>query len=242
MQTWWELRKSQLNRQLVVAVISLNMSQVRDCLRSGADPNIQATPPEHLSMWQVLLNLMRPRQNKTTMMENNSLLTNILNQGLNSVHDRSRCSEIALLLIQFGAHPEYKNDPQSNYPIGYYTSPLCVAVGIQSTEVVQALLDHGANVNPAGTSPLLQAANENNTTLALLLLSHGADPNSRSRFKQTPLIAAACHGNEVLVRALLKKKADLTLRDWTGRTALVCAREFKAQKIVELLKREGATQ
>ncbi len=117
---------------------------------------------------------------------------------------------------------------------------------MRATEVAQALVEHGADVNVVdgdGNCPLLGAAADKNSPLGLLLLAHGADPNARrNNSRRTPLMEAATSGNTALARALLEKRADRTLKDARGKTALDFAREYNRRKIVDLIKQAGAKE
>ena len=117
---------------------------------------------------------------------------------------------------------------------------------MRTPNVVQALVEHGADVNAVdsdGNSPLLDAAADKFSPSGLLLLAHGANPNvRRSISRRTPLMEAAQSGNTALVQALLEKKPDLTLKDAQGKTALDFAREYDRVKIVDLLKQAGTKE
>ena len=82
------------------------------------------------------------------------------------------------------------------------------------TEVVQLLIDHGANVNAAddaGFTPLMYIAfdatgGEDKKTIhaARLLMEHGADVNARDKDGKTAL-AHAPRSSRNLITALLKE-------------------------------------
>lgn len=81
--------------------------------------------------------------------------------------------EIALLLIDAGANVNYVRTSDE-------TTPLKWAAASSTAEVVQALIDHGAEVDgPAGTdqTPLMYAARANNVATIDVLLRNGANPD-----------------------------------------------------------------
>ncbi|ORX62071.1 ankyrin [Hesseltinella vesiculosa] len=65
-----------------------------------------------------------------------------------------------------------------------------IAVSSGRDQVVQILLENGANVNAqneSGQTPLLYAASKNRLDIAKVLLNHGADVNLVNHIKQSPL-------------------------------------------------------
>lgn len=97
---------------------------------------------------------------------------------------------------------------------GYFGSALGAAVTSDSTELVQLLLNHGAdpNLSPANSiSPLMFAAINQFEDVAQLLISHGADVNLRMRNGDTALYEAAYIGSAALLTLLLLNGADPTV-------------------------------
>ena len=91
-------------------------------------------------------------------------------------------------------------------------SALHLATALGSTEIVQALIDGGANLEaegePAGSRPLHLAAQNNESEIAELLIKRGAKINSRNSGDKTPLLIAAGHNNVEVGEILLKNGAD----------------------------------
>ena len=89
----------------------------------------------------------------------------------------------------------------------------------RTSEILQLLLDKGANAkSPAGDRALLVA---NSLEKVKLLLARGANPNATGRDGLTPLIAAADRGDSQIVEALLSAGADVNAQDSNGDTALL---------------------
>jgi ankyrin repeat protein len=90
-------------------------------------------------------------------------------------------------------------------------TPLLAAVRAGSAEIVESLLDAGADVNQDTRwwyTPLTLACNIGDINMARLLLDKGADANKARRNHATPLMKAAFYGREPLVDLLLEKGAD----------------------------------
>jgi ankyrin repeat protein len=75
-----------------------------------------------------------------------------------------------------------------------------------------------------------------------LLLVRNANVNSRdsTRFRRTPLHSAVKSNNFDAVQLLLDEKCAIDNTDACGRTALVCACEYKNDEMIELLLNYGA--
>jgi ankyrin repeat protein len=104
-----------------------------------------------------------------------------------------------------------------------------------SKEVLQLLLDKGANAkSPEGDKALLAA---NSFEKVKLLLAGGANPNAKGDNGSTPLLAAAANGDSESVEVLLSAGADVNATDSKGNTALLrvlgAERYRGAQTIVE---------
>ena len=115
-------------------------------------------------------------------------------------------------------------------------TPLFVAVFRQQTEIVQFLLDRGANVNalgPNGMTTLIVACHEYSLDMVRVLLNAGADVEARTPSQQTALHhAVLCHRVEIVRELILQYNANMfavdrkgdTPLDWacrTGRTSAV---------------------
>lgn len=239
-------READRNKQLVLAVASLDVEQTRQCLRDGADPNLLvglslSLPPFQGPRQLFQYPVTRQSRNVTT------LLQSIMGYAYDS-KAKQKAPQIALLLIEAGANPNCPNDPRNHPtsrkrsrsrhrtdPEASYCSPLCDAASLHLPQVVQALLDHGAHVNPEGEAPLFHALRYKDNTIALLLLAHGANPNVHNALGFTALMGAVGFHDVVLVRALLSRGANPALKDFSGETAVDVARRFAYRDLVTLL-------
>ena len=99
--------------------------------------------------------------------------------------------EAAKLLLDRGAVP---SQPSSN---ALHLAPLHSAVASDSFELVNLLLDRGAEPNPkeaSGSTPLHSAAGHGNRTIIDRLLQAGADPNAQTNDGKTPADIAKKYG------------------------------------------------
>ncbi len=102
-------------------------------------------------------------------------------------------------------------------PMG--SSPLHVATARGITEIVELLLQNGADPNQRdilGRAPLHYAGRF--LDIAELLVAAGADVNVRDRFDETPLYRSVA--NQAMVRFLLESGARVGVRNHVGDTAL----------------------
>ena len=135
----------------------------------------------------------------------------------------------------------------------YQSTPLHQAAKHGHTDVVQVLLDGGAEpdkTNCAGYTPLhkvlLAFSDKARTDVVKLLLDGGAQPNKEDSNGCTPLHLAAKYGRKEMVEQLLERGADPYKTDLTpglpigwGRTPLQYA-TLRGHKEVEELLRQYA--
>ena len=106
--------------------------------------------------------------------------------------------------------------------------------------LVNALLEHGANVNGEGyakMTPLLLAAQNNYARVALLLLRHHARIEAVDEEEQTALMLAVQRSKSslALLDVLLQHGANINAQDELGSTALMMAVEHRNQETVRWL-------
>lgn len=101
-------------------------------------------------------------------------------------------------------------------------SPLHIAAGNGSVNVIELLLSRGADINLSnaqGRTPLHWAAWSNQTAAINLLSSRNARIDARDIAGNTPLMLAAQHGSMEATKALLDAGANKTLVNVKGETA-----------------------
>ncbi|XP_069756678.1 poly [ADP-ribose] polymerase tankyrase-2-like isoform X2 [Narcine bancroftii] len=106
---------------------------------------------------------------------------------------------------------------------GRRSTPLHFAAGFGRKDVVEFLLQSGANVHArddGGLIPLHNACSFGHAEVVNLLLCHGADSNARDNWNYTPLHEAAIKGKIDVCIVLLQHGADHHVRNTDGRTAL----------------------
>jgi PAS domain S-box-containing protein len=122
-------------------------------------------------------------------------------------------------------------------------TPLHLAAAGGFTDVVDALLSHGASVKAqdhSGRTPLHDAAAHDHLEAAVILITHGANINAPDHAHRTPLHVAAVQDCRELVALLLSKQAAVDCRDNCGRTALHEAAMKGCVAVASELLRNGA--
>jgi len=117
------------------------------------------------------------------------------------------------------------------------TTPLGVACEQQRMQIIQILLEHGADVNKG--APLYYAANQGHIDVVRLLLDQGADPN-RHRIERipSPVLAAVRRGDVDILKLLVARGAEVP--DVPGDANLVREAAVRGRKdMVELLLSYG---
>ena len=144
--------------------------------------------------------------------------------------------DMALWLVHHGADVTLRNRKEHD--------ALSIAGGYAGIDVVKALLEAGADVNPPGPyAPLPMACMKGCVSAARVLLDAGADPNAPGRFggeSHTPLIWAVKGGFKPLIKLLLEAGADVNAQDEDGVTALATAARRNLPATVKLLLAAGA--
>jgi len=119
-------------------------------------------------------------------------------------------------------------------------SPLHLAVKQGNSDMVQILLESGAEVDivetDSGCTSLHYAASLGHVDLCESLVRYGANPDAQTARLETPLHLAVSRGHPEVVALLLKYHARLDIRDKNGMTPLQQAEKFKKREIVLLIK------
>uniref|UniRef100_A0A8C5EEB9 Poly [ADP-ribose] polymerase n=1 Tax=Gouania willdenowi TaxID=441366 RepID=A0A8C5EEB9_GOUWI len=128
---------------------------------------------------------------------------------------------------------------------GRKSTPLHFAAGFGRKDVVDHLLQMGANVHArddGGLIPLHNACSFGHSEVVSLLLIQGADPNARDNWNYTPLHEAAIKGKIDVCIVLLQHGAEPNIRNTDGKSALdlaepsakaVLTGEYKKDELLE---------
>ncbi len=122
-------------------------------------------------------------------------------------------------------------------------TPLLRAAYEGNTEILNYLLDQGANIDfkdQAQSTPLDWAITNNNTDIARILVERGADIEASDEDDYTPLMITVAEGNFDIVRILLDKGSNIEARDKQGKTSLILAIYEENIRMVEYLLEMGA--
>ncbi|XP_043341679.1 2-5A-dependent ribonuclease [Cervus canadensis] len=141
-------------------------------------------------------------------------------------------------------NPQERPTPSSNGRASREDNHLLIkAVKDEKVELVQQLLERGADVNfqdEWGWSPLHNAVQVGREDIVDLLLSHGADPCLRKKNGATPFIIAGIVGDVKLLKLLLPKVADVNECDVNGFTAFMEAAVYGQVEALRFLYYNGA--
>ncbi|KAJ7887644.1 ankyrin repeat-containing domain protein [Mycena olivaceomarginata] len=107
-------------------------------------------------------------------------------------------------------------------------------------DLVQLLINSGADPNAHGGMALLQASRDGHENAVRLLLKHGADVNTRDINYWSAIAAAASGGHEQIVRLLIENGANVNAPGGQYGTALAEAADAGHENIVEVLIHNGA--
>ena len=124
-----------------------------------------------------------------------------------------------------------------------YTALQYATLWEQSLEIVQMLLERGANTESTsshGVTALHHAAMVNSEEATLLLLRHGADVHAEWADVGTPLHLAAEKNHPVIIRQLLQHGANPDVRTKSGVSALDLAARNGSEQSVQMLIEGGA--
>jgi ankyrin repeat protein len=124
-------------------------------------------------------------------------------------------------------------------------TPVHLAAFFGHPELLNALLDRGADVNSRSTNamkntPLHAAAAGSRTDVVELLLKRGADSNATQEGGWTALHSAAQAGNRGMVEVLIANGADVNLRAANEQAPLDLALMHGREDVAALLEQLGA--
>jgi hypothetical protein len=111
------------------------------------------------------------------------------------------------------------------------------------SEIVQILLDRGADINNGNGRPLITAVASARTEIVQILLERGADPNLfPGGYRLSPLWLAAYRGYLPITQLLLTHGAVTGFMDSKGRTPLKIAEEKGHTAVAQLLRQAEARE
>ena len=158
--------------------------------------------------------------------------------------------EIVRMLLDAGVGV---NDEAHFHPLGRlnisYTGPaINVAAAFGYNDIVQLLIDHGADVNQpverpevGHWQPISYAAMANQVETIDLLVANGAEIEGTTD-AGNPLVIAATKGHPEATQKLIDLGADVNRRDEAGNVALRAARNSGNEDVVQTLLDAGAEE
>lgn len=151
-------------------------------------------------------------------------------------HSKTINIDLVNALIAMGADLSWEGE--------YGGTPLYSAVSNSEKEIVQMLLEAGADPNQKSKdkfSPLINACDKYRPNLEIikLLFEYGADPNIQDNDGSTPLHIAVRNDSSEITELLLTNGADPNIQDNMGNTPLHIPANYK---ISELLIKHGADE
>jgi uncharacterized protein len=154
------------------------------------------------------------------------------------IYEASAIRDLQRVRKLIDADPESVN---SFAPDGFY--PLGLAAFFGHREIVQFLLDHGAQVglvarNSQRVTALHGAVARHDVDIVKLLLEHGADPNASQERGFVPLHEAAAGGNEAIVHLLVEYGGRIDAKADDGKTPYDLAVERGHGSIADWLKKQ----
>ncbi|XP_023723518.1 ankyrin repeat and SOCS box protein 3 isoform X3 [Cryptotermes secundus] len=156
------------------------------------------------------------------------------NRGWTPLHEATAANNIRCLHLLLQKGQQYVNQRTMEGE-----TPLLLACKFQdSTELVQMLLDCGADVNLGDNenhTPLHEACRNGRLSVAKILVAAGANVNEMNYNSCTPLHCAVSsfETNATLVKYLISKGADVSIQDECGRTSLFLASELQRWNMIK---------
>ena len=114
-------------------------------------------------------------------------------------------------------------------------SPLMMAALKGHTELVQLLINKGADINKTGWTPLHYAASFGHLQIMQMLLDAHAYLDAESPNGSTPLMMAAQYGTPSAVKLLLEAGADPLIKNQLGLTAIDFAQTVQRPESAEII-------
>lgn len=239
----WALTPAQVaykrNVALTWAARRGNLTEVREMLDQGADPNYQFGST---GLLPCLLNAV--------MGGNKDIVSLLLERGANPkaatneplVYAAVKTGEadIVRMLLDHGADPNRKGGIAN---VDMHDTPLMIASGWAPDDAgyplfLRRTMWGGWPGQPTRQFELKSAGDEE---VVRLLLDHGADPNLIGGSGRTALINASAGGNTAIMDLLISHGANPNLPQKDGSTALIWAIRYKQQEALRMLLAHGAS-
>ena len=193
------------------AVLYTDAATLERLIQQGADPNKRNDAGATALMWAAL------DLEKTRVLVAHGADVNAQSGDARTplmvAAGRPGGAPIVKLLLAHGANPNPTSNPSAE------SSPLLEASLAGDAEIMQALLDRGADLKNIGGFALANAAGADCTKCIDLLVARNLDATQYT----IALQAVAVLDNPSLIRLLLQHGADVNAADPTGRTALMYA-------------------
>ena len=196
------------------AVRAGDLVKVKQLIESGSDVNVVDKENQTPLHWVAKLNKDGVAI-ATFLLEQGANLHSITSNGDTPLHWAVRNGngrmDLVLLYVRKGA--------KVNVPNKYNATPINKAVRSGNAEMVQFLIDNGADCNIRGgycnnheNHLLHQAVGKISPELVKVLLDAGVDVNVRNKFQMTPLHSAASPDRADIAQLLLAYGADINAR------------------------------
>jgi ankyrin repeat protein len=115
-------------------------------------------------------------------------------------------------------------------------TPLIAAAKVDDKNLVEMLLQKGADVNAQGNGPINALLIAKNPEVVELLLQHGAELEVVNHHGDTALLSAIYSNEPKNVELLLQRGADCNVKDKDGKTPLQLAQARGNTEIIGILK------
>ncbi|HZT43506.1 MAG TPA: ankyrin repeat domain-containing protein [Chthonomonadaceae bacterium] len=226
----------------MIAAIKKNDTQMAlTLLAEGADANARDEPPQHMSLWRLLLDRLRGRYSAPS--TTHTALWLACAWGEEDLRRKPAPDNWPLVkvLLERGA--------KVNVTDKRGETPILLAVRLDKQQVCHLLIQRGANVNAADIhdwTPLKWAVLMHSTDMVRLLVDNGAHVNtvcsSRIPGDMTPLMLAQGIGQDdpTITEILLTKGAGVNATTPYGRSALHIAIDDNRVRSVRTLIGHGA--
>ena len=255
------VRFTEGNSYLTMAVLSRQRESVKALLRAGADINAQqddGMSPLNIASREGCTDIVGILLDNSANMEtkDNDGCTPLYNAACNGhcdivkvLSERGATDNTVLLAACVIGHFDVvrrlvDNGAKINSKSEQGLTPLHCASEQGHADVVELLLTRGADVNTTsndGISGLFVAASNGHTDVVRLLLSAGADVNAQCNDGLTALHVASLNGNIHIVNMLLDQKVDTETRNGYGYcTPLLYAVLYAHNDVVRALLSAGA--